>query len=243
LVAGHETAIADAAMRRRPSIASLAMLPPSIEAWGAGNVSAEPLATPGLEKTINDAAGFADIAVFRQRLAEAEVRTARIDIGGKPNGSGFLIADSLLMTNWHVVGSGVAGAVAVFDKKIPYAGGSELGGRDVPFASAWLVARSEHEPRDVELGADGPPPGKWDFAVVRLAEPVGSQTIGSEPSDHDGDTRGRCALDGGAYAFDQAEPILIVGHPRRSPDPALVREPLAGHLDEASQPSAVSDEH
>ena len=214
LVAGFEGAIADAAMRRRPSISTLAMLPPSVEAWGAGDVSAEPLATPGLEKTINKAAGFADPAVFRQRLAEAEVRTARIDIGGKAKGTGFLVADGLLITNWHVVSGGAAGGAARFDHRVAFGEGAAAGeGRVVPFATEWLVAHSPHEPRSVELRADGPPDGNWDFAVVRLADPVGSQTIGPDPAAEGGELRGRYALDGSPYDFEEAEPILIVGHP------------------------------
>lgn len=86
LVAGYEGTIAAAAMRRKPSLGALAMLPSSIEVLGAGDAGPQPLATPGLEKIINVAAGFADPALFRLRLAEAEVRTARIDIGGKAKG-------------------------------------------------------------------------------------------------------------------------------------------------------------
>ena len=216
LIAGHEARFTDAAMQRRPSLATLATLPPTVEAWGAGKDEPQPLATPGLEKLINAAAGFADPALFRLRLAEAEVRTARIDIGGKPEGTGFLVADDLLMTNWHVVKGGAGGAVARFDHSI-LAPSGDGGGRAVPFAQDWLVAHSEHDPVPVEVGADGPPEGKWDFALVRLAEPAGAQAIGPDPGAADVDKRGRYALDGSAYRFEEAEPILIVGHPKGRP--------------------------
>ena len=61
----------------------------SIEVLGAGIATPQPISAPGLEKLINAAAGFAKPVKFRFRLAEAEVRTARIDIGGKPTGTGF----------------------------------------------------------------------------------------------------------------------------------------------------------
>jgi Trypsin-like peptidase domain len=215
LIAGHEAEFAAAAMQRKPSLATLATLPPTIEAWGAGKEQPQPLATPGLEKLINAAAGFADPGLFRLRLAEAEVRTARIDIGGKPEGTGFLVADDLLLTNWHVVKGGVGGAVARFDHSI-LASSGDGGGRAVPFADEWLVAHSEHDPVPVEVGADGPPEGKWDFALVQLAEPVGAQAIGLDPG-ADGDKRGSYVLDGSAYRFEEAEPILIVGHPKGRP--------------------------
>jgi hypothetical protein len=213
LVAGHETEIADAAMLRRPSLATLATLPPTVEAWAADSATPQPLAAPGFEKIVNDAAGFADLGVFRLRLAEAEVRTARIDIRGRAMGTGFLVADSLLLTNWHVVEGGAAGAVARFDHSILL----PEGGRSVPFAADWLVARSEHEPFPVEVSPPGPPNGRWDFALIRLAEPAGAQAIGPDPDAADADRRGRYALDGGPYDYAEAEPLLIVGHPRGRP--------------------------
>jgi Trypsin-like peptidase domain len=167
--------------------------------------------------------------VFRLRLAEAEVRTARIDIGGKAKGTGFLIADDLLITNWHVVKNGVTGAVARFDHSILTTSGNG-GGRPVPFAQDWLVAHSAHEPVPVETAPAGPPAGTWDFAVVRLAEGVGAQGIGPDPDAGDADRRGCYPLDGSPYIFDEAEPILIVGHPEGRPvqlsyaSPAQVKE-------------------
>src|SRR5262245_12319674 len=65
-----------------------------------------------------------------------------------------------------------------------------------PFAASWLVAHSAHEAASAEIGPDGPPAGAWDFAVVRLAEPVGMQAIGPDPHAKDVDKRGRYMLDG-----------------------------------------------
>jgi Trypsin-like peptidase domain len=229
LVAGNEAMFADAAMHRKPSLATLATLPSTVEAWGDGSDSPRPLATPGLEKTINAAAGFADPAVFRLRLAEAEVRTARIDIGGKPKGTGFLVADDLLITNWHVVEGGFTAAVARFDHSILTSPGNG-GGRPVPFAQDWLVAHSAHHRGPVETASGGPPEGTWDFAVVRLAEGVGAQAIGPDPDAGEVDRRGCYTLDGSPYLFEEAEPILIVGHPDGRPvqlsyaSPAQVKE-------------------
>ena len=87
----------------------------------------------------------------------------------------------------------------------------------MPFASNWLVAHSPHEPVPVEIGLDGPPIGNWDFAVVRLAEAVGLQSIGPDPQAKDASQRGRYALDGSPYHFEEAEPIFILGHPAGRP--------------------------
>lgn len=215
LIAGHEATIAAAALQRKPSIATLAMLPSSMEVWGANDATARPLASGGLEKLINAAAGFADIAIFRQGLAEAEVRTARIEIGGKPKGTGFLVGESLLLTNWHVVKNGINGAVATFDKKVLPGGTDASKGRSVPVTS--VVVHSPHEVPSIEISPDGPQKGTWDFALVRLEKPVGSQPIGPEPLVEGAEPRGSYQLDGAQYDFDPAEPLLIVGHPNARP--------------------------
>jgi hypothetical protein len=216
LIAGHEAKVVVAALQRKPSIVTLATLPSSIEVWAAGDKAAQPLASPGLEKLINAAAGFADVAVFRHGLAEAEVRTAQIEIGGKVHGTGFLVGKSLLLTNWHVVQNARANAVARFDHKV-LPGGTVAGkGRVVPFAADWLVAQSPHDSPQLELGKEGPPPGTWDFALIRLAEPVASQGIGPQQS-AGGDPRGHYDLDGSDYDFENGEPLLIVGHPNGRP--------------------------
>jgi len=238
-IAGFEGKIVAAAMRRKPKIATLAALPSSMEVFAPGSTAPKPLETSDLEKIIN-AAGFGDPKLLRFHLAEAEVRTARIDIGGKAAGSGFLVADSLLLTAWHVVKKlekedGYR-SIAVFENRVsPVGKGEQDVGRAVSFAENWLVACSRHEPVDAEVGPDGPPLGNWDFAVVRLAEPVGVQAIGPNPVAVDGDKRGHYMLDGSPYHFDEAEPILIVGHPEGRPvqlswaSPSRVRQTKNGN--------------
>ncbi|HVH24808.1 MAG TPA: serine protease [Pseudonocardia sp.] len=212
-IAGHEAEITEAVRNRQPSLERLSLLPPTAEVWGAHEEGPRPLATPGLEKILNEAAGFADVGVFRRWLAEAEVRTARIDIGGRACGTGFLVADQLLLTNWHVVSETVTGAVALFDHSVL----NPSLGRAVPFAADWQVAHSDHDTSRTELGASGPPLGTWDFALVRLTEPVGAQAIGPDPAATTVDKRGHYQLDGTDYTYVEDEPLLVVGHPDGRP--------------------------
>ena len=215
LIAGYESVFSVAAMRWRPSLATLAGLPAlSASFLVEGKEGTPPKPLPGLEKTIIAAAGFFDPAVQRRSIADAEVRVARIDIGGKPMGTGFLVGDSLMLTNWHVVEDGVEGAKAAFDYKVAPPGEVVLTPRPVAFAADWREAYSLHDKIPVEQSADGPQPGTWDFALVRLAEPVGAQSTTKDPT---GQHRGFYGLDGGFYNFDPTEPLFIMGHPEGHP--------------------------
>jgi Trypsin-like peptidase domain len=222
LVAGHEAKIQRAAIERKPSLATLALLPPVLEVWAPDDGEARAMADRAVfEKTINAAAGFLDISIFRTRLAEAEARTARIEIEGKAKGTGFLVGDELLLTNWHVVkdAGGDAGGdgVARLDHLVTGNKGTTESGRAVAFADDWLVASSPHDTVPHELGTDGPAQGYWDFALVRLAEPVAAQAIGPDPAAGGVEPRGHYVLDGGAYRYESDEPVLIVGHPDGRP--------------------------
>jgi hypothetical protein len=204
--------VRDAGVKRKPSLATLAALPPTFDIWGP-EADDEPVSSAqgNLERTINAMAGFVRPADFRKGIAAAEVRTARVEIGGKPRGTGFLVGDDLLMTNWHVVEGGVDGALARFD----HSGSDD--GRPVKFAGDWLLAHSPHDSLGNELGPDGPADGMWDYAIVRLAEPVGAQPFGSDLADAGAERRGCFLLDWGPYEFDGTEPLLILGHPEGGP--------------------------
>ena len=211
LLRGHEGELAASALTDQPSLETISALPLTIGVWAGTDKEPRTAASTGFERTLNAAAGFADPTTFRRRLAEAEVRTARIDINGKAAGTGFLVSASLLLTNWHVVQDGAAAAVARFDH------GWAGTGRAVRFAESWLVAKSEHASSAVELSVAGPEQECWDFAVTRLAAPVGAQPIGPDPIAAAADVRGHFQIDGGAYGFDSQEPIFIVGHPKGWP--------------------------
>lgn len=198
-------------LQDKPTVSILARLPPTIVAWGPDDAAPVPLPPTNFERTTNVAAGFLDPAKFRRSIAEAEVRTARIEIGGKAKGTGFLIGPEMLMTNWHVVEGGVDGGLARFDQT------ADNDGRTVKFATEWKVAGSPHDTEANELLPDGPAEGTWDFAIIRLAEPVGDQAIGYDPSKPEADKRSFYSLDWGPYEFDATEPLLILGHPRGGP--------------------------
>jgi len=186
---------------------------PTFATWRSGDDSVPLSSSSAKERVVNASAGFFATTTMRRHLAEAEARVARITVGGRENGTGFLVGRDLLLTNWHVVESVSASApgVAQFDFVVPAAG--ELRAlREVAFADAWLLASSAYDSDANERSDDGPNEGKWDYALVRLAEPVGEQPIGADRSATT-DPRGWYSLVRSALVFDANDAILVVGHP------------------------------
>jgi hypothetical protein len=206
-LAGHEAKVQAVALARRPSLAVLASLPADIVVQG----------NTGPETLLNAMAPFDDPALFRSRLATSEVRVCQVVVRGEPAGSGFLVGDEYILTNWHVVqslGDQGGDGVAVFDHKRD-AGGSVVNpGRAVPFAQDWKTASSDSATDDVEKSPTGPAPGLYDYALVHLSEAVGAQGIGADAK---GDERGRFALGARTTPISADEPLWVLGHPSKLP--------------------------
>jgi hypothetical protein len=58
-----------------------------------------------LEKIIRDTSAFLDVATWRECLGAIEGRVCRVEIGGAPCGTGFLVGADTMITNYHVVQS------------------------------------------------------------------------------------------------------------------------------------------
>lgn len=214
-VAGHEVRIAAAILGLKPTYGWLSAAPPAIELVRP-RVAPVPFAS-ALEQTINAAAGYTDVPRFLLGLSQAQARVARILVGGHACGTGFLVGDSLLLTNWHVVEhAGDQQIVAQFDYKTDDNGAVIYAGREVACAAAWDVAHSPYA--DIareELAPAGPSAADaWDYALLRLSVAVGSEGLGANGQ---GDPRGKIQLPMADYSFRATEPLLIVGHPLERP--------------------------
>lgn len=208
LVQGYETDLKSIVLSDRPSLATLGAIPPVIEISTPGGTT---MPAPGaLEQLINAEAGFSDVPGFLRELAAADARTARVLIGGHPAGTGFLVGNALLLTNYHVAASIQVGSDVTVEFDGPQAGGRKLGLAD----TNWMVCQSTHRSKAEELGADGPASGAWDYALLRLREDVGGQPLGPTPNGPGQGTRGWYQLEPENYTFELEEPLLIVGHPK-----------------------------
>jgi|GEM_PF-7103074 len=164
----------------------------------------------GAEAIIVASAGFPSAASFISALGLAELRVCTLSYalpGGKSVcGTGFLIADDLILTNEHVIRRAttptspftLAGTQisAGFDFRTP-----GTAPREYPLAdSDWLVASN---PERLEDGTQG-----LDYAVVRL-----KTSVGAEPAGVMTDAPERGFLKPVAYRPSANEPILILQHP------------------------------
>jgi hypothetical protein len=120
-------------------------------------------------------------------------------------GTGFLIGDDLLLTNYHVLyGTQAPG----FSKptrvraKFDLVGGSA--GRAASLAGDWLLATSP--PGGEEWGGKGEPNSEQlDFALLRLEEPVGRDPVSNR-------LRGHAPTSASAATL-QFSPVIVLQHP------------------------------
>ncbi|MEM8685944.1 MAG: trypsin-like peptidase domain-containing protein [Pseudomonadota bacterium] len=178
--------------------------------------------TPGgLEKIVNLLAKFNDPALFRFELAQREARIVRVEISGVGKGTGWLVSPDLMLTAYHVISPATHNwdqvRVRLDYKFVPQLEGLLLGkGREVKLADQPLLAHSGHAPKAIELSEAGPDASLLDFALVRLAEPVGSQGLG--PQGQGDEPRGHFELPAMEHAFHTDEGLFVLGHPQLKGD-------------------------
>jgi Trypsin-like peptidase domain len=177
-------------------------------------VSTDPGDQPvgGLEAITSAAAGLQDPRASIQALLAAMRRTAMIEVGGRPRGTGFLVGPNLLLTAAHVIEARRwpphprPQAWAVFDYTYDPSGASQAEtGIRVPvddFVTASLPTAAEVVGTAVDWNA---PLDHLDFALLRLAWPV--------PAGSDGGERGAFLPDATVYNFAASPLLFIVQHP------------------------------
>lgn len=176
------------------------------------------------ERLIRDSNSLLDIGRWLERAGQLQVCVCRIEIptasGGMIFGTGFLIAKDLLLTNYHVmepviatedgnaayVGprASAADVVCRFDYKV-LSSGATSAGSPIRLPGNWRVAISPNVD------------GELDAAVVRLAQPVGSQPVGDKTA-ISGDRRGWIPLlPHFVPEFMPHGPLFIIQHPKAEP--------------------------
>jgi Trypsin-like peptidase domain/Effector-associated domain 1 len=134
------------------------------------------LAGRSLERTVRGR-GFSDIAEWSHQLARIRNTVCRLERGGSPIGTGFLVAPDLVLTAFHAVQgyrdtTGGPFLTCRFDYAIESTGAQF--GVVAPIAERnWLLAYSPPSPIDASRSDALPTPYDLDYALLRLADPIG----------------------------------------------------------------------
>ncbi len=167
-----------------------------------------------LQKALSDL-HIADAAQWNTCFHAAMGRVAVVRTGAQGSGTGFLIGPDLVLTNWHVVKCVADSKVAASDVvvRFDYARDADGGAdafTDVRLAAEWLADHAPWSVADVTANAtELPKPDELDFAVLRLARPIGSEQRG-------GAVRGWVALPE-ETKLSLGQSVLILQHPDGHP--------------------------
>lgn len=130
-----------------------------------------------LEALIRENDEFIELDEWLTKLNEIEKQVCRVDIDGKPMGTGFLIAPDIVLTNYHVVEKVITAESpnisCRFDfRKIKSFAMNEEG-TVYKLAADWLIDHSPYSPEDLkEMPVRLPNNDELDYALLRLSEPL-----------------------------------------------------------------------
>jgi hypothetical protein len=135
----------------------------------------------GLERMVREDGGFADWGLWVNRMTEIGRRICRIEypVGVKMGGgTGFLVANDLVLTNYHVIEQHQQGAreAAQILCRFDFAVGAGAH-TPVKLAAGWLVdfsPASAHDPGD-QGGL--PDADQLDYALLRLERAIGDELV------------------------------------------------------------------
>ena len=195
------------------------------EAGAAVPASPTDAADGGLEGLVRPHLSFADFGVWRERMTRVEGQVCRITLGGAARGTGFLVGPDAILTNYHVLEPVLeeprtaTGVTCQFDYK-------ELADRsrtETPVglhATDWLIDACPYTEGEKANDPDRttPTPDELDYALVRLAAPMGSQPVAPYPSKDDPPPRrGWVRVPEKAPTFATRMAIIIAEHPDGAP--------------------------
>jgi len=179
-----------------------------------------------LERMVDPANGFIDFETWSQSLLEIEGQVCRIELGKDALGTGFIVGDSFVLTNRHVVQDVIAdGALAKsillrFDYKRSRAGVEVHAGTPFRLHTDWLADERPHSPADTAAGSTAQSaPDQLDYALLRVAPDANGSSIGGSPvgGQDGGSPRGYLKVPVSPPALAPDQPIVIVQHPNGEP--------------------------
>ena len=165
-------------------------------------------ASPGFERNVRPHLTKVDVRVWLDRLARIERQVCRVEIGGNAAGTGFLVGEDVVLTNFHVVEGALAGGrladVACRFGYLQQADQTRTMGDLVRLHSEGCLDSSPYSAAEKANNAGGlaPTADELDYALLRLERPAG---------------RGWIALLAAADLPAAGSPLLILQHPDGAP--------------------------
>lgn len=175
-----------------------------------------------LEALISENTTFLDPQTWRSALSKLEWKVCRIDLDEKGTGTGFLVGPDAVLTNHHVMQKAIDGQLeherftCLFDFKMTNDEVVSPGIRFELAADGWLIDSAPHSAVDLvpDPKPGDPGPDELDLALIRLAEPAGSDGVaGAE----EGAVREWVSLGGETVDLTHLHAISILQHPDRLP--------------------------
>jgi hypothetical protein len=191
---------------------------------GLGRARLESVGGAALQSAVAGATPYQDIEAMILALSKIRGQVCRIEIGGRPAGTGFLIGPSTVLTNWHVVhdpgGRPVDGASVVLRFDYLRAGAAIVHqGTEFRLERAWLLDALPASAMERGLpGASALPSlDELDCAVLRVADEPGRSRVGGDKGLPGAPSRGWVRVPPGTPALSLKSPLSIVQHPLAEP--------------------------
>ena len=176
-----------------------------------------------LQGIVRGASNWASYDDFLGGLAAIGPRICRIEAasdGDAVYGTGFLVGDDLVLTNSHVrdalLKEGQAAACR-FDYRQLAGSQAVRAGLVVEAANEAWVAWSPYAQSDVLEGGTLPTAAELDYALLRIADPVGRFEPGHEAETQPQSARGHFVLKPDAGALALGADVIVVQHPGGRP--------------------------
>ncbi|MEJ7592132.1 MAG: serine protease [Planctomycetaceae bacterium] len=152
-----------------------------------------------LERMLEPTRGFTDVGQMLQRLGKVVNSVCQISYpvsGSITYGTGFLIGNSTLLTNWHVVEKVTSANRKALKLKFDYRtapdGVTLTAGVEYRLVDNddWLLDHSPFDPQDLSIRSIDEEraldrnPENLDYAVLRIADEPGKKPVGEKASDN-----------------------------------------------------------
>jgi hypothetical protein len=109
---GWEAELIEAVYQERPRNAKVREVCQKYRLAPTARVGGQSTDLAGLEKTIRETNLLLDVQVWFEGLARTQNRVGRVELDGRPVGTGFLVGPSAVLTNYHVAEPVIQGRVS-----------------------------------------------------------------------------------------------------------------------------------